>query len=264
MAATRTTSRAEVFSKTRLLVTTIIICFHLQNTSFDWEYLLTHTQYMKLLAFLGDAVLKSYVVTELIGRGGICCAGLCTRTESYITNKNLSIIFDKLSFETAISWTVPSFFGIGRPSAKLMGTLIESMLGCTETYRPERTHEVDVSLMEFLEESNFGKPKAADCCAIKVGKPKACVQTCLGKLVTSQRAHAKAATTKDTMLVKHPLAECRRKAVTEVATPNGQQKPRGQKHAKQQIKSNKKRRSERLLGVQGGIRKKSKCSGIHV
>lgn len=172
MAATTTTTREEVFSKTRLLVTTIIIFFHLQNSTFDWEYLLTHETYMKRLAFLGDAVLKSYVVTDLIGRGGICCAGLCSRTESYITNKNLSLVFDKLSFGTAISWTAPSFFGISRPSTKLMGTCIESMLGCTEMHRPERTYEVVVRLMEFLEKSNFGKSKSADCCALKVGKPR--------------------------------------------------------------------------------------------
>ncbi len=44
---------------------------------------------------------------------------------------------------------------------------------------------------------------------------KARVQTCLGKLVTSQRAHAKAAATKDTLLVKHSLTACRNKVVTD-------------------------------------------------
>ncbi len=210
---------------------------------------------MKRLAFLGDAVLKSYVVTELIGRGGICCAGLCSRTESYITNKNLSLVFDKLSFGTAISWTIPFFFGVSRPSTRFMGTCIESMLGSTELHCPERTHEVVVRLMECMEKSNFGKGNAAICCALKADKPKALVQTCLGKLVTSQRAHLKAAATKHTLLVKHPLAQRRKKAVTEVAAPNSQHGPKEQKHATQRKKSKKKNRSQKLLGVQGGIKK---------
>ena len=167
---------------------------------------------MNRLAFLGDAVLKSCVVTELIERGEICCAGLCSRTESYITNKNLSIVFEKLSFGNAVSWTVPNFFGVSRPSTKLMGTIIESMLGGTQIHRPECTKEVVVRLMEILEKSNFNQSKSADCCAIKVGKLKPRVQICLNKPVT--RSHAKAAATKDTLLVKHPLADCKTTTTT--------------------------------------------------
>ncbi len=213
---------------------------------------------MKRLAFLGDAILKAYVITELIRRGGICCAGLCSTTESYITNKNLSFVFTKLSFGTAMSLTVPSFFGHSLPSTKLMGTCIERMLGCTEMYCPESTYAVVVVLMEFLEKINFGKPKAVDCCALKIGKPKPRVQTSLAKLVTCQRAHAKAAATKHTPLVKHPLAQRTKKAVTEVAAPNSHLGPKEQKHATQQKKRKKKNRSQKLLGVQGGINKKSK------
>lgn len=248
-------------SKSRLLVTAIIAFFHLENSTFDWEYLFTNIRYMKRLAFLGDAVLKPYVVTELISREGICSAGLCSRTESYITNKNLSLVFDKLSFGVAISLTVPSFFGLSLPCTKLMGTIIESMLGCTEMYCPEYTYEVVVVLMDFIDKSNLGKPKAADYCALKVGKHKPRVQTCLGKPATSQRARAKAAATKDTLLVKHSLAECRNKAA---ATPNSQPEPKQQKHAMQHKKRRKKKRSQKLLGVRGGITKKSKSGSIHV
>ena len=179
---------------------------------------------------------------------GICCAGLNTRTESYITNKNLSIVFDKLSFETAITWSVPSFFGISRPNTKLMGRCVESMLGATQMHRPECTHQVVVSLMEVLERSHFTQSKVAACCAIKVGKPK--TRVCLNKPVI--KSHAKAAT-KDTLLVKHPLAECKDKTVTEAIS---QQKPKEQKHAMQPKKSMKKKKSQKLLGVKGGIRKK--------
>ena len=256
-AITTTTTR----SKSRLLVTAIIAFFHLENTTFDWEYLFTDKQYMKRLAFLGDAVLKPYVVTELIRREGICCAGLYSRTESYITNKNLSLIFDKLSFGIAMSLTVPSFFGLSLPSTKLMGTIIESMLRCTEMYCPEYTYKVVVVLMELMEKSNLEKPKAADCCAFKVGKHKPRIKTCLGKPATSQRAHAKAAATKDTLLVKYSLAECENKAV---ATPSGQSMPKEQKHAMQHMKRRKKKRSQKLLGVRGGITKKSKSGSIHV
>lgn len=257
MAATTTTTR----SKSRLLVTAIIAFSHLENTTFDWEYLFTDKQYMKRLAFLGDAVLKPYVVTELIRRKGICCAGLYSRTGSYITNKNLSLIFDKLSFGIAMSLTVPSFFGLSLPSTKLMGTIIESMLGCTEMYCPEYTYKVVVVLMEFLEKSNLGKPKAADCCALKAGKHKPHVQICLGKPETSHRAHAKSAATKDSLLVKHSLAESNNKAVS---TPNSQPEPKEQKHAMQHKKRRKKKRSPKLLGVRGGITKKSKPGSIHV
>jgi hypothetical protein len=105
MAATTTTIRY------KSLVTAIIAFFSLKNTTFDWEQLFTDKKYMKRLAFFGDANLKSCVVTELVRRGGICCASLCSNTESYITNKNLSLVFGKLSFGTAMLLTVPKFLG---------------------------------------------------------------------------------------------------------------------------------------------------------
>lgn len=139
------------------------------------------------------------------------------------------------------------------PSTKSMGTIIESMLGSTALHCPERTHEVVGRLMKCIEKSNFGISKSVDCCAIKVGKPKARVQFCLNKPVT--RSYTTAAATKDTLHTKHPLAERRNKAVTEVATPISQQKPKEQKHARQPKKRRKNKRSKKLLGVQGGIRK---------
>ena len=237
-----------------LLVANIINFFYLQNTMFFWEYL-NNRVYMRHLAFLGDAIFKTYVVHELMRRGGICCTSLFSRTTTYITNKNLSIVFEKLSFQAAISWTFPKYLS-KPPGMKFMGTVIESMLGSTFLHCPERTREVVVSLMECMEKSDFKSADAADCFTIKVGKPKPCVKTCFGKLATNQRVDAKAAS-KNTLVVQHPSAECRKKAVTEVATPNGQQMPRQQKPAKQQNKSTKTRRSQRLLSVRGGKKKKS-------
>ncbi len=137
MSATTATSQED--SMSGLLVATIINFFHLQNTVFFWEYLLNNRVYMRHLAFLGDAVLKTYVVHELMRRGGICCPSLFSRTTSYITNKNLSIVFEKLSFQAAISWTFPKLYPSKPPGIKFMGTVIESMLGSTFLHCSEHT-----------------------------------------------------------------------------------------------------------------------------
>ncbi len=150
-------------------VITMLTFFHLQDTKIKLSQIVHNKPYLHRLAFLGDAVLKSYVVNELVAQAGIYCNKLFKRTYAYVSNASLALVFVKLAFETRSG---------SKNIIKFRGTVIEAMLGYTEMHNPQLTRQVVKQIMNVIDATRDAvvPSKPAPAPKIHVGRAKVQIQ----------------------------------------------------------------------------------------
>lgn len=164
--------------------------FLLCSSDFSFKQVCFDELYRRRLAFFGDAVLKVTVIKILMARKGLECPHLHVRTEKFLTNASLSVLFDKLQFKEGIDRAL----GLTECKATsytthAKATYVEAMLGATELLAPQHTCAVVTSMMDMLEGSG-SQHKAAPVATFSM-KPKDSTSRLQGSGALKSRAASK-------------------------------------------------------------------------
>lgn len=167
--------------------------FLLRDSEFSFERVCTDTPYRKRLAFLGDAVLKPYVVKFLVARQGLQWIDLCRQTEHLVSNAYLSVVFEKLKLQKSIDSYVGQW---GTNDIHDKATYVEAMLGLTEMLAPKNSCTVVANIISLLNEM-LPEPLPLRLPPFEIRLPKSainkkpCRLSCAGADTLSSRAASK-------------------------------------------------------------------------